>query len=107
MQVHALLTNHKCEQLPRLVLLKASAGTGKTFCLQAVASDCAHVFKDEDSVVIVSSTATSAQQFVNIEATTAHSRWALPCEHTEPSSIRCGLDFSNSMSQTMKKRQSA
>ena len=55
------------------MLLKVSAGTGKTFCLQTAASGCAAQFKDEHSAMIVSSTAISTQQFSHIQTTAAHS----------------------------------
>ena len=86
---------HKC------IFLNAAAGCGKTFCLDAVIDKCKALY-GENSVIVVSSTAISAQQFKN-EAKKAHSTFKFPIHYNDPRSIRCNIDVDSSYAKQLKK----
>ena len=85
----------------KCIFLNAAAGCGKTFCLDAVIDKCISLY-GEESVVVVSSTAISAQQFKN-KARTAHFTFKLPVNYNDAKMIRCNIDLDSSRADRLKK----
>ena len=84
----------------KCIFLNAAAGCGKTFCLDAIIDKCKSEY-GEKSVIVVSSTAISAQQFKN-EAKTAHSTFKFPVHFTDPRQITCNLALNSKEAIEMK-----
>ena len=83
--------------------IHASAGTGKTFIMNGIAGKTISHFKNFSAVIVVSSTAISAQQFRSeFLATTAHYTFKLPIHFLDPNTIRCGLSMQEIKSQRLK-----
>jgi ATP-dependent DNA helicase PIF1 len=81
--------DQKKNNFPTCYFLNAAAGCGKTYCLDAIIDKCKSIY-GEESVLVVSSTAISAQQFKN-QGKTAHSTFKLPVHYVDPRNIRCGI----------------
>ena len=81
--------------------IDAPAGTGKTFVLNGIAAKTMHHHKNKNSVILVASTAISAQQF-KYHATTSHYAFKLPIHFMDPNTISCGLSVQDQQSLRIK-----
>ena len=83
----------------RLVLLKAAAGTGKTYFLNAIIKYCYSKFGTNISCIVVSTTAISAQLLEN--GNTSHSIFKLPLDVFQNNAVS-GLAFNSDMTKQME-----
>ena len=97
---HPTLKNRH-RKLQKLFLIRAAAGTGKTFIDSAIIDYIRYYHQSNVASIQVSTTAMSAQLL--LDAFTAHSTFRLPIRIDDDGTVHCAIEFDSKTATIMAK----